>query len=288
VAPNLLLAFLSSCAGSYSGSALANYAAALRAWHLLHGRTWAIEPNELKAILDGATALAPPSSKRSKRAPFTPDIICKIYNQLDLNTPLDAAFFACLTTTFYCIARLGEFTVPTIKANFDPAKYISRGHVTVTIDRHGLRVTKFHLPRTKTSPTGEETYWAAQEGLSNPESALENHFRVNPAGQEAHLFAWKHPTSGMRPLSKAEFLKRMTSAARAANLPNFKGHSLRIGGTLEYLLRGIPFDVVKSMGRWSSEAFTLYLREHAMILAPYIQATPVLEPFTHYTMPPVR
>jgi len=36
VAPTLLLAFLSSCTGSYSGIALANYTAGLRAWHLLH------------------------------------------------------------------------------------------------------------------------------------------------------------------------------------------------------------------------------------------------------------
>jgi hypothetical protein len=28
--------------------------------------------------------------------------------------------------------------------------------------------------------------------------------------------------------------------------------------------------------------------QHAMILAPYIQTTPVLEPFTRYTIPPVR
>ncbi|KAG2066444.1 hypothetical protein BDR04DRAFT_1030084, partial [Suillus decipiens] len=66
-----------------------------------------------------------------------------------------------------------------------------------------------------------------------------------------------------------------------------KGHSIRIGGTLEYLLRGIPFDV-KSMGRWSSEAFTLYLPNHAIIMTPYLQDTPIIEPFTRYTMPQLR
>ena len=38
-----------------------------------------------------------------------------------------------------------------------------------------------------------------------------------------------------------------------------KGHGIHIGGTLEFLLRGMPFDVMKSLGRWTSEAFTLYL-----------------------------
>lgn len=151
-----------------------------------------------------------------------------------------------------------------------------------------LPVTIFHLPSTKSSPTkGEDAYWAAQNDLSDPKAALENHLRVNPAEDSAPLFAWKHP-KGLRPLTKTEFLKRLASIPPITPLANLKGHSIRIGGTLEYLLRGIPFDVVKTMGRWSSEAFTLYLRQHAMVIAPYIQATPILEPFTRYTMPPIR
>jgi hypothetical protein len=63
----------------------------------------------------------------------------------------------------------------------------------------------------------------------------------------------------LRPLSKPELVKRLSSIACATNLPDLKGHSLRIGRTLEYLFRGIPFEVVKSMGRWSGDAFTLYL-----------------------------
>ncbi|KIJ60482.1 hypothetical protein HYDPIDRAFT_53896, partial [Hydnomerulius pinastri MD-312] len=79
---------------------------------------------------------------------------------------------------------------------------------------------------------------------------------------------------GLRPLTRTEFIKRITAAAQKAELPELKGHGIRIGGTLLYLLRGVPFDVVKTMGRWSSEAFTLYLRQHAMIMAPYLQDSP--------------
>ncbi|KAG2063904.1 hypothetical protein BDR04DRAFT_1130966 [Suillus decipiens] len=287
IARNLLLDFLCSCAGSYSGSALANYAAGLRAWHLLHGREWLIPPKELKAVLDGATASAPASSKQPKRLPFTPNSLAAIRDQLDLNSLLDAAIFACLTTTFYAIARLGELTVKAIR-DYDPKKHVPRNGLSITTDRQGLVVTKFHLPSTKVSPIeGETIYWAAQEGPTNPKAALDNHFRVNPASESAHLFAWKHAT-GMRPLSKRQLIKRLATVTAAAKLPDLKGHGLRIGGTLEYLLRGVPFDVVKTMGRWSSEAFTIYLREHATVLAPYIQASPALEPFTCYTMPPVR
>ncbi|PBK98979.1 hypothetical protein ARMGADRAFT_1059293 [Armillaria gallica] len=68
-----------------------------------------------------------------------------------------------------------------------------------------------------------------------------------------------------------------------------QGHGIRIGSTLEYLLRGIPFDVVKMIGRWKSDAFILYLRKHAQILAPYMQAVPAIhEQFIRYTMPRIR
>ena len=59
--------------------------------------------------------------------------------------------------------------------------------------------------------------------------------------------------------------------AAGINAPS--GHSFRIGGTLEYLLQGMSFEVMKSLGRWSSDAFRLYLREHAKVLAPYVQLT---------------
>lgn len=63
-----------------------------------------------------------------------------------------------------------------------------------------------------------------------------------------------------------------------------KGHDIQIGGTLEYLLRAVPFDNVKAMGCWSSDAFILYLRQHAVVLVPYLQNTPVLEPFMRYAL----
>ncbi|KIK72725.1 hypothetical protein PAXRUDRAFT_180040 [Paxillus rubicundulus Ve08.2h10] len=84
-------------------------------------------------------------------------------------------------------------------------------------------------------------------------------------------FFWKHP------LSKKEVTKRIDSIAKAhLDLPDLKGHSLCIGGTLHYLLNGIPFNVVKSIGRWSSESFTLYLKCHALVLAPFLQHQPEL------------
>ncbi|KAF8799554.1 hypothetical protein BYT27DRAFT_7316968 [Phlegmacium glaucopus] len=93
-----------------------------------------------------------------------------------------------------------------------------------------------------------------------------------------------HP-QGLRPLTCGEFLKQINAVAAELGIESLKGHGIQIGVTLEYLSRGIPFDVVKSIGRCSSEAFLLYLHQHAVIIAPYMQGTPVMEAFTRYTMP---
>lgn len=286
----LILTFLSCCAGAYAGSTLSNYAAGLRAWHTLHGQPWLVDPDTLKRCLEGATKLAPMSSKRPLRPPFTTDIIASIKQLLSPDEPLDAAVFACITTCFWCVARLGEFTVPNLKA-FDASKHVTRENISSVTDRNGLKVMKFDLPWTKMSSStgrGESVQCAKQDGPSDPVAALDVHFRMNPAPPGSHLFAWKFKDGSFRPLTRKQFLSRVSDLTSRMGLPNIKGHSLRIGGTLEYLLQGVPFDAVQSQGWWAGKAFSLYLRKHAMILAPYIQATPGDEPFTRYSLPPVR
>ena len=284
--PLLMLTFISSCAGSYSRKTLANYFYAVRAWHTLHGAPWCMNATEMKAALDGAAILAPPSSKRLKRLPLTIDIISSLYSQFNFSKPLDAAVFACLTTTFFSVARLGEFTLPSLKA-FLPEHHIKCSDVREDQDRQRHKVTVFKLPHTKCFVTGEDVFWAVQEGAADPKIALDKHFSVNNPPLDQPLFSWRHP-NGLRPLTRSEFLKRINLAAAELGLDSLKGHGIHIGAVLEYLLRGVPFDVMKSIGRWSGEYFLLYLCQHTVVIVPFIQGTPVMESFTCYTMPPQR
>ncbi|KAF8152462.1 hypothetical protein B0H34DRAFT_663926 [Crassisporium funariophilum] len=66
---------------------------------------------------------------------------------------------------------------------------------------------------------------------------------------------------------------------------NRTGPDLR--SLLKYLLWGVPFNIVKAMGCWQSDTFTLYLQKHALILAPYIQAKAlhIYNNFVCITMP---
>ena len=211
---------------------------------------------------------------------------------MDHNNPRNTAIFAFIICSFFCIAHLGEFTVLAI-SKFDPTKHVTRASLTFTQNHQNLPVIKFSLPTTKTSPTGEDVHCAphALPSPSDLKTALDNHLCINTSSNaSSHLFAWKHPINGMRPLSKKEVIKCIDSITKAhPNMPDLKGHSLCIGGTLFYLLKGVPFDVVKIMGRWSSKSFTLYLRHHALVLAPFLQNQPdTLNDLQHYILPPVR
>lgn len=284
----LLSAFVAHMAAAYSGKTISNYLHGVRAWHILHGVPWRIQKGEMDTMLRAADKLTPAASRKKKRLPYTPDFIIAVRQQMNLNDPLDAAIYACLTTCFYASARLGEFTVRTLQS-FNPNIHITTRNISYDQDRNNLKVTVLHLPKTKVAGNeGEDVYWASQEGDTDPTAALQNHLRVNQPSEASHLFAYriKHTR---RPLTKTKFLERLGKAARAAGREPLQGHGIRIGSTLEYLLRGMPFDVMKAKGRWAGDSFLLYLRKHAVIIAPYIQAVPaVQESFIRYSMPPAR
>jgi hypothetical protein len=100
----------------------------------------------------------------------------------------------------------------------------------------------------------------------------------------AYCFKDRH-----RPLTKPKLLETLARAARKASLDPRQGHGICIGSTLEYLLLGVPFNVMKVKGRWASDTFKAYLTKHAQILAPYMQDQPALHSdFVRLTMPPVH
>ena len=280
----LISAFIAFAAGSYSGKTIANYVFGVRAWHILHGLEWSLDDMQIDALLKATENLTPSTSKRKKRHPYTVQFICSLRDHLDLDSPLDASVFSCLTTSFYCTARVGEFTVPTL-SSFDPNIHVKPSNMRIEHDRNNLQMRVFHIPRTKTSRDGEDVSFAPQYGPSDPEQALLHHLRINEPPPGGAVFAYRFK-NGYRPLTKPKFIARLAQAARAAGMDPLQGHGIRIGSTLEYLLRNVPFEVVKTKGRWSSDAFQLYLRKHAQIMAPYMQAAPALhEDFLRFAMP---
>lgn len=115
IAHDLLAAFISNLIGRYTGSTISNYVSGLCAWHLLHCIQWNINQTELDLLLQSADHLSP-TDPSPLRLPYTPHMVSLLAGGFNLTQPLDVAVFACLTTTFYACAHLGEFTVPSFSA----------------------------------------------------------------------------------------------------------------------------------------------------------------------------
>lgn len=158
---------------------------------------------------------------------------------------------------------------------FDPRLHIKRSDLGESIDQRGLETTMIHVPTTKANQNeGESLYWAKQDGASDPEEALQQHLEINNPPVNFHLFGYLNNQGTMVPLTKKTFTTWISKAALVTGLPRIKGHSIRIGATLEYLLRGLPFDVMKVKGCWNSNPFHKYLRDHTRVMAPYMQEAP--------------
>lgn len=251
-------------------------------------------PEPYVNALKAANLAAPPSSRREQRPPCLTEHLKLLGKSLDLNTPLHAAVWSCATALFYGMARSGELTTPNLKA-FDPRSHPTIDNVRLDTDKDGLKVTAIHLPFTKTrrlqgEPSGEDIFWGKHEAETDADNALQNHIKVNDPKPGEHLFSYAH-VKERRPLTKQILMKTINTALAPHGI-HLHGHSFRIGGTLERLLKGVPFDVVKSKGRWAGDSFRKYLRKNTEIMAPYVQQDP--EAHIHLTrwqlapVPPAR
>ncbi|KAJ6625158.1 hypothetical protein B0H10DRAFT_1639138, partial [Mycena sp. CBHHK59/15] len=64
---DLIATFAAAAAGNYTTKTVKNYAAGVRAWHILHGVTWAPNKAEFDVLIHATLALQPPSASRKKR-----------------------------------------------------------------------------------------------------------------------------------------------------------------------------------------------------------------------------
>ena len=121
---------------------------------------------------------------------------------------------------------MGELTVQNL-SSFNPGVHVKRSDVGEKVDKKGFKMTTIHVFETKANYTeGEDLYWARQNGPSNPENALQRHFKINNLDPDFHLFRYPDKEGGMIPLTKTTILKRLSNAATATGLLRMLGHSI--------------------------------------------------------------
>ncbi|KAJ7760893.1 hypothetical protein DFH07DRAFT_694027, partial [Mycena maculata] len=249
----VLCAFAASSAGIHAGSTARNNIAALKAWHIAQNAQWN-GSSRLHYVLAGVEKLAPQSTKRPPRPPINAVMLRALYDTLDFSNSRDIVVFAAACIAFWGQCRLGEI-LPTSSLPNACKHLPTRRHISHS--SRNQRSTTLRLPRTKTKVSGEDVVLVTQSKPIDPRTVLEMHLIANRCGDTAPLFAYSGP-NGAVILTKAKFLERCNEIWKQCGYPCTMGHSFRIGGTTELLLAGVSPDVVKAMGRWSSDAFHKY------------------------------
>ena len=75
--------------------------------------------------------------------------------------------------------------------DFNPTLHITLSDMHTEQGPRGENVTVFHIPCTKTYPTGQDIYWATQADPSDPHWAWINHLHINEPPTDIHAFSTK-------------------------------------------------------------------------------------------------
>ena len=95
-----------------------------------------------------------------------------------------------------------------------------------------------------------------QTNLLCPVSALLAYLVVRGT-QDGPLFQLEDGT----PLTRSRLVSELRDALQAADmdLEHYVGHSFRIGAATTAAACGVPVDIIKTLGRWKSQAYQLYI-----------------------------
>lgn len=263
----LLCSFAASMAGSRAGGTALAKIAALKAWHIQNDLPW-MGSSRLKYTLKGTENLRPPESIKEKRPPVSLEMFRHLRDHLDLSAPEDACIWAISCTAFWAQIRMGELC-PKTEKDFDQLITPTWKQFRIPYPT-GTRT--LHLPKMKRGGVkGETVVVTSQLEFNDPIAALENHARVNECTESDTVASFRNASGTMTGLTVRRMMNRLNVILSNAKFPRITGHCFRIGGTTHLLLQGVPPDVVKLMGRWTSDAFLRYWRSLEIVAPMYVE-----------------
>lgn len=267
---SLLCAFAASYFGKLAGGTVRGKISAVKVYHEQRELPWA-GGEKLRRVLKGVENATPASSIRAQRPPVTTDMLRLLHKKLDQSVGLDAAVLAVANMSFYGQLRLGE-VLPRVESleKFDGTLQPVMLNLSEPFSAAGSRT--IHLPWSKTKKArGEDVVITRQKGRTDPIAALENHMRTNKLSSRHPIASFRDAQGKVKALTKQRFLRRCNSIWKRYKIRRFTGHSFRIGGTTHYLLVGVNPEVVKTFGRWSSNAFLRYWRSLDALASRHIE-----------------
>ena len=241
--------FATVLADNLNHSSIKVYLSAVRSLYIDHGfPDPLVRCLRLQRLLRGIKRVQGPVSPR--RLPITIDHLRVIQRSLDLSTADHVMLWAACCLGFFGFLRAGEFTV---NSAFHPST-----HMTVSDLQADSLVSptcfKVRIKCSKTDPfrAGCDIYLGRGVDSVCPIVALGNYLsRRGSTPGPLFLFSNGHP------LTQQQLSSSVQAILHAAG---YSGHSFRIGAATTAAARGVPDHLIKTLGRWSSDAYQVYIR----------------------------
>ena len=242
-----------------SFSSVRQYLNIVRLVHLESGLKNPLEDNwYVTSILNGVRRVKGDTSKR--KLPITLDILKGIFIKLNLTQSFDRAFWAACLVGFYSFFRKSNLLVKS-HIEFDPSRHLCAKDVQFTTEGAILtvrwskviqfreRLLHIPLPKIPNSPFC-------------PSTALLHLMLENPVRSfSVPLFRYSFAGASHIPLTYKQFSDKLHHCLGAIGIQpsDYSGHSFRRGGASYALQCGLPTDLIKLQGDWSSNAYERYL-----------------------------
>lgn len=198
---------------------------------------------------------------------LTIDDLSRATSSLSSPSHDDTLFLAMLHVGFFGLHRLAELTDNDTPKLRNPRKTLRRSTVKFADDNESF---SYWLPTHKAD--------ALYEG--NTVHILRRHSGPDPFSIfRAYLVSRDRQSFALCPqlwlLANGRVPTRSWFTARLKTIfanSGIGGHSMRPGGATFFALEGLPDDRIQGLGRWTSEAFKMYIRKnpallHALLLA---------------------
>ena len=186
----------------------------------------------------------------------------KVSQEFNLLSSYDnSLFFTLLLTSFHGLMQLGEITWPDKTNLQDYRKVIMRNFV--HIDPKSFQ---FVLPGHKADHFFEGSLIIIQST-----DLADDPYRpfVSYLSQRDHRFPL-HPQLWLKENGMVPTWPWFLQHLHKRFVGNVSRHSLRAGGATALAETGIPPHMIQTIGRWSSDAFQIYICRHPVLLAALI------------------
>ena len=234
----------------------------------------------VKAILTQVKRDNPDGTNR--KLGITLAILRCMARSTDINSPVEVAFMCAALFAFFCFLRKSNVSLkPSQEDIFAPDQHPPRREDIIHDSKSNQLWLRLRF--TKTIQFRERQLMLSvpiiDGDILDPLMWYKRHLALSPSNDPSlSAFSFKDVSTGsMCPMLHAIFTLRTKRHVANAGLDpaSFSGHSYRRGGATFAFECGIPGELIKVMGDWTSDAYLLYLNfSHALraAIAPRIAA----------------